>query len=79
MPRLRCHYVDCVYLEKGYCGAPRVEFDPDEGCMTYSQFDEVPEDDDWVIDEGDEAWEEDELELTEDDSFDSDWMIEEEV
>ncbi|HEY69480.1 MAG TPA: hypothetical protein G4O08_02730 [Anaerolineae bacterium] len=47
--------------------------------MTYSQFDEVPEEDDWVIDEEDEIWEEDEIELSEDDGFDSDWMIEEEV
>jgi len=30
MPRIRCHYVDCVFLEGGYCGATAVEIDPDE-------------------------------------------------
>jgi hypothetical protein len=56
-----------------------VELDPDEGCMTYSQFDEIPEDDDWIMEDESDSWDEDELDLSEDDSLDSTWMIEEEV
>jgi hypothetical protein len=78
MPRLRCHYVDCTYLEKGYCGAPSVELDPDEGCLTYTQFDEVPEEDDWVADDIDE-WEDDEDDLIEEEEIDSDWLSEDET
>lgn len=55
MPRIRCHYVDCIFLDDGYCGAAAVEIDPEEGCMTYSR----PDDHD-VLDEWDE--EEEELE-----------------
>ena len=78
MPRLRCHYVDCAYLEKGYCRAPSVELDPDEGCLTYTQFDEVPADDDWVADEIDD-WEDEEGDLLEEEEIDSDWLSEEET
>jgi len=41
LPRIRCHYIDCVFLEGGYCGASTVEIDPDEGCMTYTHVAEV--------------------------------------
>lgn len=73
MPRLRCHYIDCTYLEKGYCGAPSAELDPDEGCLTYTQFDEVPEQDDWIVDD---AWGEEESELLEEEEIDGDWFRE---
>jgi hypothetical protein len=36
MPRIRCHYTDCVFLDDGSCGAAAVEFDPDTGCATYA-------------------------------------------
>ena len=35
MPRIRCHYTDCVFVDDGYCGAAAVELDPDTGCATY--------------------------------------------
>ncbi|HEY5571571.1 MAG TPA: hypothetical protein VIK64_01035 [Anaerolineales bacterium] len=60
MPRIRCHYVDCVFLDDGYCGAAAVEIDPDEGCMTYSRADDLIED----------VWEEEEEELEEWDELD---------
>lgn len=60
MPRIRCHYIDCVFLDDGYCGAAAVEIDPDEGCMTYSRADDLVED----------AWEEEEEELEEWDELD---------
>ena len=47
MPRIRCHYVDCVFLDDGYCGAAAVEVDPDMGCMTYSRADDVEVEDEF--------------------------------
>ena len=66
MPRIRCHYVDCVFLDEGYCSAAAVEFDADTGCATYSPNAEAAAgDDDWEEEEPEE-WEEDELEDEED-------------
>lgn len=67
MPRIRCHYIDCVFLDDGYCGAAAVEFDPDVGCMTYSRASDLPEDD-WEDDE-EELDEWDNIELEEDDDL----------
>ena len=58
MPRIRCRYVDCVFLENGYCGAAAVEIDPDEGCLTYSHVDDVPADEEWDEEDMEELWEE---------------------
>ena len=52
MPRIRCHYLDCIFLDEGYCSAAAVEIDPDTGCATYS-----PSEDDL-----DNDWEEEDLE-----------------
>jgi hypothetical protein len=67
MPRIRCRYVDCVFLEDGYCGAAAVEVDPDEGCLTYSHIEDVPTDEAWDEEEIDEIWEEEEEDLYEED------------
>ncbi len=58
MPRIRCHYLDCAFLDDGICSAGMVELDPDTGCKTYSANAEAATDDDW--DEADELeeWEE---------------------
>ena len=37
MPRIHCFYDDCIYLDKGFCTAPTIELDPDDGCLTYSE------------------------------------------
>jgi len=37
MPRIHCFYDDCIFLEKGFCKAPSIELDPDDGCLTYSE------------------------------------------
>ncbi|MBF8256649.1 MAG: hypothetical protein HW404_1045 [Anaerolineales bacterium] len=65
MPRIRCRYVDCVFLEDGYCGAAAVEIDPDEGCLTYSHIEDVPTEEAWDEEEIDEIWEEEEEDLYE--------------
>ena len=62
MPRIRCHYEDCVFLEDGYCGAAAIELEPEGGCLTYSRVDETEEKpaDDWEEEADEEAGEEDE-------------------
>ena len=51
MPRIRCNYVDCVFLDEDFCGAAAVELDPDEGCMTYKPsvgiLDEESDEEEW--------------------------------
>lgn len=57
MPRIRCHYLDCIFLDDGYCSAAAVEVDPDSGCMTYSPNAEADAEDDWEDEEEMEEWE----------------------
>ena len=70
MPRIKCHYADCVFLDEGLCSAAAVEIDPDAGCNTYSPADGVEEE--WEEEEeleweeeeeDDDLWEEDEEEF----------------
>jgi hypothetical protein len=75
MPRIRCHYIDCVFLDDGYCGAAAVEFDPDVGCMTYSRADDLGVEKEWEEEEDLDEWDEidvedeDEIMWLEDDEF----------
>lgn len=58
MPRIRCHYIDCVFLDEGYCAAAAVELDPEEGCITYSASGEVSPEEAWEENEAlEEDWE----------------------
>lgn len=65
MPRIRCHYMDCIFLDEGYCSAAAVEIDPDTGCATYSPSEDAANDDDWE-DEELEDWEDDSSEEDDD-------------
>ena len=77
MPRIRCHYIDCVFLDDGYCGAAAIELDPDSGCMTYTLADDMETEEEWDTEEEDvEEWEdsdsdeeEDELWLEDEDEY----------
>ena len=60
MPRIRCRYLGCVYLDDGQCIAPVIDLDPDEGCHTFNQAGD-PLDDSWDEDEEYEDWEQEEL------------------
>ncbi len=75
MPRIHCRYIDCVFLEDGFCGANSVNLDPDEGCLTYRRIGDVPEDED-LEEELEEFWEEEDDALYQDD--DDEWMDESE-
>lgn len=75
MPKIRCHYQDCAFLDEGYCSAAAVEIDPDNGCMTYSPSAETTQEDEWDEEEELEEWEE----VEEGEEKDEDlWMDEEE-
>ena len=72
MPRIKCHYADCVFLDEGYCSAAAVEIDPDTGCNTYSPSEDAA---------AGEAWDEEELEEWEEEESDEDdeeWLDEDE-
>lgn len=70
MPRIKCHYLDCIFLDEGYCSAAAVEIDPDTGCNTYSPSDEAATEDEW--EEESEEWEEEDLEEDDDELWDDD-------
>ncbi|OGO26589.1 MAG: hypothetical protein A2W33_05865 [Chloroflexi bacterium RBG_16_52_11] len=68
MPRIRCHYLDCILLDDGYCGAAAIELDPDAGCMTYKRADDVNGvENEWEEAEEDELEEWDDVDLEEED------------
>lgn len=70
MPRIKCHYADCVFLDEGYCSAAAVEIDPDTGCATYSPSEDAALADEWEEDV--EEWEEDDAEDDDDDLWEED-------
>lgn len=85
MPRIHCHYLDCVFLDGKYCSAAAIELDPDLGCKTYQpdeeidieDWDETEDIDDWdemEEDEDEDLWLDDDedlldLELDDEDDF----------
>ena len=73
MPRIKCHYIDCAFLDDGYCSAAAIEFDPDSGCLTFSPSVIAEDDEDW--DQDDELDEWDEVDEEEDDDL---WVDDEE-
>jgi hypothetical protein len=76
MPQIRCRYLDCIFLESGFCGAEIVKIDPDEGCLTYTRIDDVPlaDAEEWEDEEIDEIWEGEDDPLEEEDDEDEDWI-----
>ncbi len=71
MPRIRCHYMDCVFLDDGYCSAAAVEFDPDTGCATYTPSENSTEEK-WDEEEELEEWEDEEMEDEEEETWEED-------
>lgn len=78
MPRIRCLYEDCVFLEKGFCSAASIELDPEDGCLTYTEdpndfiSNSLIEEEDDEFDDYEDSWEEegfDEIDFEEDEDF----------
>jgi hypothetical protein len=74
VPQIRCYYIDCVYLEDGFCGIASVEIDPDEGCRTYKRQGELLDDEDWDDENLEDIWDEEEEDLYDDDDRPDDWL-----
>lgn len=73
--KIRCRYLDCEFLDEGYCSAAAVEIDPDAGCKTYSPTAEELPEDEWDDEEVDmEEWED----LDEEDNDEDLWLEENE-
>jgi len=73
MPRILCHYLDCIFLDGRYCTAAAVEIDPDAGCLTYT-----PNEEDHAV----SSWQDEELddwdEMGEEDEHEDLWAVEDE-
>jgi hypothetical protein len=88
MPRIRCNYEGCIYLEGNFCTAAEIELDQELGCLTFSQVEEeeiagveeeledIEEEEEWEEEDAEEEEEED-LEDWEEDE-DEDWEDEDE-
>ena len=76
MPRIRCHYIDCIFLDDGFCSAAAIEIDPDVGCMTFTRADDAETDDEWEEEEEEETEEWEDLGTEEED--DEIWLDEDE-
>ena len=79
MPRIRCNYEGCIYLEGNFCTAGEIELDQELGCLTFSQVEEeeiagVEEELEEI--EEKEEWEEEDIEEEEEDL--EDWEEDEE-
>lgn len=74
MPRIRCLYADCTFIENGYCDAASIQIDPDIGCTTYAPLGEAKLDNDWDDEEDDlEDWDTENDEDTEGEDDDN-WL-----
>ena len=73
MPRIKCHYTDCVFLDEGYCSAAAIELDPDTGCGTYSPTDAAAAEGEWGEEDEIEDWDDEDG-----DEDDDDWLEEDE-
>jgi len=74
MPRIRCRYLDCIFLDDSYCSAAAVEIDPDTGCATHAPNEEAAAEKGWNEEEALEEWEESDPEDEDEDL----WLDEEE-
>ncbi len=72
MPRIRCHYNECVFVDNGYCGAAAVELDPETGCATFTPNEDAASKDENLEEEEQEELEGEEIDEEEDDTWEED-------
>lgn len=75
MPRIRCLYLDCVFLDDNFCTASSVEIDPDLGCATYSPIEGGAVDGKWDDDESLDDWDTEDIDVEDGGDVD-DWLDE---
>lgn len=78
MPPIRCHYLDCEFLEEGFCTAPAIELDIEDGCLTYVSTGEREDDEVWEDESLGDLWHEDD-EILYEDADDEEWFEDEDV
>ena len=54
MTKIRCYYLDCLFLDERHCTAAAVDINPDSGCLTYRPIDDEESLGDW--DDELESW-----------------------
>lgn len=69
MPKIRCHYLDCLFLDERYCSAAAIELNPDAGCLTFTPNEEADAGS-WDDDEELEEWDE----MSQDEDADDLWV-----
>jgi hypothetical protein len=72
VPPIRCLYVDCAFIEEGYCTAPAIDLDPEEGCLTYEGTGAAAVDEEWEDETLGDLWHEDD-EILYEDADEEDW------
>jgi hypothetical protein len=72
MPRIRCHYNECVFVDNGYCSAAAVELDPETGCATFAPNEDAASKDENLEEEEQEELEGEEIDEEEDDTWEED-------
>jgi hypothetical protein len=75
MTHIICRATFCLFWEEGVCSSEEIEYEPDNGCLTFQDVGdlEMEEDDeefDWEDEEEDDLFEDDEDDWDEDDG---DW------
>ncbi len=75
--KIRCKYLDCAFLDEGYCISAQIDLDSDKGCLTYQSNDDLPIDEN--LDEIDNIndWEESEEDIEDENDDDDPWMDDE--
>lgn len=68
MPKIRCHYLDCLFLDERYCSTAAIELNPDAGCLTFTPNEEADAGS-WDDDEELEEWDE----MSQDEDADDLW------
>ena len=65
MTRVKCRRSECIFWDNRICTADEIELDPEHGCLTFEELEDL------IIDDEDE-WDEDD-ELDDEKWEDGDW------
>lgn len=71
MTHIVCRALSCVFWEEGICGSEEIEYEPDVGCLTFQDLEELENEeeadeelgwdsDDDLYDDDDDDWDDDE-------------------
>ncbi len=76
MTRIVCHYETCLFNREQICTSPKIEYDPDQGCLTAQDRTEfvgvLDDEDEWDDEEEATFLHEDEEAVLDDDLDDDD-------